>query len=77
MFYFKTLMRVEDFEISTLKGIEINISETDQLNWNFVRFLFSKSRKYNIKTIKFRQLIWQLENSKILSPSVPKMGLSC
>ena len=52
-----------------------NISETNgpiQLNWNFVRFLFSKSNKHSIKILEFWKSIglWKFKNSMKRSPSV-------
>ena len=58
----------------------MNISETNgPIKLEFLCFLFSKSRIYSTKIIKFWQLIWQFQNSVLLLCSIgqiPTMHLA-
>ena len=64
----ENLMHMEHFEIYILKLIKKLISRKlmDQLNWNFVCFLFSKPDILSIKSIKFWQLIWRFQNALLI-----------
>ena len=57
----KNLMRMEHFDICILKLYKKLISQTDSTE--ILCTLFSKSRIYSIKIIKFWKLIWQFQNS--------------